>query len=175
MNYDIIGHRPGGEMKAALEALERLAAYVGPDAAERVACQFIHHLRLRLFRPYLRLHSRPCIARLSKKSHLPYRCPACLPSSLREHIGTFVHEDWSKSVISQPYCLTFEELQEIVEFCKANNVRCEINADDSWHFPGRTLAVVFTQANHCVTKAAADPPVHMVSMLRTAINEDNEG
>ena len=52
----------------------------------------------------------------------------------REKDGRRVH-------ISQPYHLHWDELQGLVEHCKAHGLRADIHAD-SWYFPGYAIVVV---------------------------------
>jgi hypothetical protein len=52
--------------------------------------------------------------------------------------------------VSQPYGLTFEEMQKIVEFCEKWGLTASIGAGfniwhPNWHFPGAVLSIVVTR------------------------------
>lgn len=47
--------------------------------------------------------------------------------------------------ISQPYVLETDDLREIVKRCDENGLHAQVRADASWHFPGMTVAVIWTR------------------------------
>lgn len=47
--------------------------------------------------------------------------------------------------ISHPYVLETEDLREIVKRCNENGLHAQVRADASWHFPGVTVAVIWTR------------------------------
>lgn len=59
-----------------------------------------------------------------------------------DHTSVWCREGKAQYLVTQPYGLSWKSLKALVEFCKVNGLRVEVSADLSWHFPGRTLAVV---------------------------------
>ncbi len=47
--------------------------------------------------------------------------------------------------ISHPYVLETKDLREIVRRCDENNLNAQVRSDASWHFPLKTVAVIWTQ------------------------------
>ena len=50
------------------------------------------------------------------------------------------------AIVAQPYKISNVEHKEAVAFCDKNGFEMEISAEPSWHFPGKSISVVFTRA-----------------------------
>ncbi len=61
----------------------------------------------------------------------------------RDHASYGVAGRKTMMLISQPYSLAEDDLRNIVQFCDKNKVKVSVTANDSWHFPGDTLLIVY--------------------------------
>lgn len=57
-----------------------------------------------------------------------------------DHVELYNRGGKPEVYVSQPYGLSWESLQKLVEFCKAHGLEAEIDTG-SWHFPDTTLLV----------------------------------
>lgn len=64
----------------------------------------------------------------------------------QDHLSEWHANRKTLSVVSQPYRLSFETIKEMTQFCENWGLTVEISAQDSWHFPGRTLFIEFKRA-----------------------------
>jgi hypothetical protein len=55
-----------------------------------------------------------------------------------DHSTTHKHPDGEYVITTEPYGTSFEDLCEIVDFCRYHKLRVDIDSDSAWH-PGRTI------------------------------------
>lgn len=55
-----------------------------------------------------------------------------------DHSTTHKHPDGEYVITTEPYGASFEDLCEIIDFCRYHKLRVDIDADSAWH-PGRTI------------------------------------
>jgi hypothetical protein len=135
--------------KSATDALKNLIKAEGSDVAERAASEVFGPIREQEFLNSRRLKKaggRLCVKRLTGK-----RCTAggshkCtrFPKGASDHNSLWSIAGKPAAYVAQPYELSLDELDSIVQFCRKHGLQCSVNAKDSWHFPGRTLSVNFT-------------------------------
>jgi hypothetical protein len=93
--------------------------------------------------------SHPCAYRL-----LGRQCPygaidqmrpegKCLPPSA-DHTTLWLRGGKPFCLVTQPYSLSWETMQQVVEWARALDLRVEVSSVASWHFPGWTLALIIT-------------------------------
>lgn len=94
-----------------------------------------------------------CVRRLlGKKCTLGYPSEVrdgsshlCLPPG-SDHWSLWNKEGKASLLVSQPYDLSYNTLKEMINFCEVNGLEVNINADATWHFPGRVVGVVWSKA-----------------------------
>lgn len=62
-----------------------------------------------------------------------------------DHRSLWNREGKPWAYVSQPYVLNTADLREIVKRCDENKLHAQVRADASWHFPGKTVAVILTR------------------------------
>lgn len=83
-----------------------------------------------------------CINRLVGRKCDYYSCVGA-PAS--DHVDLFKRSKKAHRYTSHPYGINFRDLCRIVEFCKANGLEANINAE-SYYFPGRTVMLEYKRA-----------------------------
>lgn len=90
-----------------------------------------------------------CFYHLNGEKHCPdtwsqsdySKCILLAP--IHDHLDELVKDRKTVSMLAQPYMITFQELKDTIEFCEKYGFEMEINAAQSWHFPGTTLLVEY--------------------------------
>lgn len=59
-----------------------------------------------------------------------------------DHTSVWNKEGKPHTLVSQPYDLRWEDLTELVAFCKQWGLMADVAAWPSWHFPGSALSVM---------------------------------
>lgn len=85
--------------------------------------------------------ARHCLAPLIGKRHGSYQlsCQYCFNG---DHSAVVNTEDGKKLIISQPYGLGLENMEEISRLCREHGLNATVQAE-SPYYPGRSLLVVF--------------------------------
>ncbi len=129
----------------AVEALTRLLEQEGPDGVERAAAEVLAPIREKRFcewREVERYRDLPttCVAGLFGKKHRDPFCEHCGPPAC-DHTDLFVKDGETVVFVTQPYRLAWEAMQKLVDYCRRFGLRADVSAQESWHFPGRTLVI----------------------------------
>ena len=130
----------------AVRVLAELAEREGLDDAGRAWAEVASALVKRRFCEHWRVRPAPnvtnCVGRLVGRRHRPpfYVCDHCNPPGT-DHPWLFLRNGKPTLFVSQPYTLSWDEMQRLVDWCRERGLRADVSADESWHFPGRTLAV----------------------------------
>jgi hypothetical protein len=130
----------------AVRALADLVRREGFDDAGRAWAEVASPLVRRRFCDHWRVRPAPnvtnCAGRLAGRRHKPpfYVCDHCSPPGT-DHPWLFLRDGKPALFVSQPYTLSWDEMQRLVDWCRERGLRVDLSADESWHFPGRTLAV----------------------------------
>jgi hypothetical protein len=145
-NKPDISHQP---YEAAVAALQKLAEVEGCDAAERAAKAVLGPIREKRFRDRPRLKKaggRLCAKRLSGKTCTVAGAAGCecFPKVASDHNSLWNVAGKPAVYLAQPYGLSLDEMESIVNYCRKFGLQCTIDAANSWHFPGRTLNVEIT-------------------------------
>jgi hypothetical protein len=151
-------NRPYREAVAALDAL---ISQEGSDHATRAYGEVVQDTLLANFakaRGLKRSNGAVCISRLhGKQCALGYQfsnhrtAGGCFPPGT-DHPSLWNKDGKPYCFVSQPYGLSHRTLREILAYCEANGFEVEIDAQPSWHFPGRVLTVIFTKAESVPTR-----------------------
>lgn len=63
-----------------------------------------------------------------------------------DHTRLFLKDKRPHIFTSEPYGLGWDDLKEIVAYCKEHGLEASVDAWDSWHFPGCTLLLQYRKA-----------------------------
>jgi hypothetical protein len=143
-------HKPSAEAYDAYTHLARVVEHDSADAAIRVcAAAVAPRWRTQFATCYGVKESsgRRCIQRLLGKhcaaSHWGRRCVCSPPAD--DHATLWMHAGTPALWVSQPYGLGPQALREIMAFCHEYDLECHIDTWPAWHFPGSTLAVIYSR------------------------------
>lgn len=138
--------------REAVCALQRLVREEGLDVATRASAEatcsaarsdFIRSERLRLVPGwhvcYHNLLEEECLGDESRTGICD--SPTCIPGA--DHLSEWTGQGKTRVIVSQPYHLSYEMVQETIKFCDAHGLRADLAASPSWHFPGRVLTVMY--------------------------------
>jgi hypothetical protein len=137
----------------AVASLKALVAAQSLDSARQaVSMALAESIRTSFLRDEaLRPVSDPCLHRLAGTP-----CPRdptvasgsrkvdCRPA-WADHDEMFSH-DGQHVFVAQPYRMNLGEVRDLVRICDELGLDADVSAFPSWHFPGRTLAVVLRKA-----------------------------
>lgn len=140
------GGATSAEEKEALAAMLKLQKKSGSKEANRIAAMVTCEAREKTFAAMhgVKLASSHCIQRLLGKrcrANLPGGCK-CHPQ-LNEHGRLWLKDGKPHVWTSEPYHIGHEDLKDAVAFAEANNLDVEITAEHSFHYPGRTFAMIY--------------------------------
>ena len=132
----------------AVEALTRLLKEEDPDSVERACAEILAPIREKKFLEWRELERyldlpRNCVAELLGKRHRDPCCEYCGPP-VDDHTQSFVKDGKIITLVTQPYDLSWETMHKLVEYCRRLGLRADVSAQNSWYFPGRTLAIQLT-------------------------------
>lgn len=130
----------------AMSALGKLLEAKGLDLVERAAAEVTAPARKALvFKDYQESPASACVQRLRNKRGCPHSLYSAHDSPHRapgaDHDRILLKEGKPAVYISEPYGIGWDELQELVDFCRKYGLTAEIDARRSAHFPGSTVSV----------------------------------
>lgn len=138
---------PADEL-SAIRALQKIHDRKG--SADRV---FAAAMRDRLEKEWAeenglcRAEGHICIHRL-----LDFHCPPVVQDTCElmpphtDHASLWIKDGRPHCLVSQPYELEMEDIEEIIDFCKEHDLSFDIDGYPGFHFPSRVLFVVFRPA-----------------------------
>lgn len=142
--------RPSPAYLKALAALQELAAE-SLDSVDRVYAEATTQLTENQWIKRQSVHrskASPCIRRITHGACLTAtRMEHCIcqpPGS--DHVDLWIKDGKARVYTSQPYELSWEELQEMVDFCRHDGLQADISLG-AWHFPGRTMLIEYRRQN----------------------------
>lgn len=86
--------------------------------------------------------SRQCKCNTVKGGFLTHQ-PIEIPRG--DHLSEWTRDGQTVMILSQPYGLGYEGLQETLKFCEAHDLEVSINTYPSFHYPGSILSLIFTR------------------------------
>ena len=135
-----------------VEVLKQLLESEGRDSVSRAYAEVVEPVARWDFRRDRKVASSSwpdgCVAPLFGEPHVD---PEDVDGPWCRHCGApgdhteVLLTDNGAVFVSQPYELRWEALQQLVEWCKERGLRADLSAWESWHFPGRTAAVLITR------------------------------
>ena len=141
---------PSEAFEQAVGALCDLLEAEGPESVLRAYAEVMEEAASKAFCEHWQVEQAPgstdCTARLFGKRHRDPDTPAgpscryCHPPG-SDHAKLYVRDGEGAVFLSQPYELGWEEMQELVEWCRERGLRADVSARESWYFPGWTVAV----------------------------------
>ena len=139
------------EYRAAVQVLRRLnrdAPMVYADAVhEKIKQEFAQSGRIKE-----RKYGHVCVYRL--KGARQCKCygirsgnPAYQPIEIPhgDHLSEWTRDGQTVAILSQPYGIYHEAIEETMEFCRAHDLEVRISTYPSFHYPGAVLSVIFTR------------------------------
>jgi hypothetical protein len=142
--------KPSSLCQEAVAILRRLEAEGGYDViidavAEATAEVALAHF-MRTKQVSRRRGGHVCVNRL-----LGTRCPSVcfLRIPAGDHLSEWCRGKQTVAIVSQPYGLPPEALRETMAFAEQYGLDVTMSEGPGWHFPGRTLLVVFTRQGLC--------------------------
>ena len=136
---------PSSIYRQAVNACRALLQAEGDDGVRRAYAESttnaIRDGYLRFWRLKPSRSDHVCVQRLKGE-----RCPDDLSHlKLRgaDHLSEWTDGKKTVLIVSQPYHLHYETLEQVVAFCQANGLRADVEAESAWHFPGATLLITF--------------------------------
>ena len=125
--------------KKAVCALQELIEAESLGKAERAVAEALSEPLKRL---YVKQRGVKPTSGRRVPSRLFGRRQECEPCRVwQDHPTLWIKKGHPYSYVSQPYCLSLKDMQEIVTYCAAHGLDAAIDAAGSWHFPGVTLLV----------------------------------
>jgi hypothetical protein len=84
---------------------------------------------------------------MDRHRYAPYTIPAL------DHPSVWTKDGKLHTIVSQPYHLRYEDMKQTVAMCELLGLEADVDAWDSWHFPGATLLITYRQhaRRHAVT------------------------
>lgn len=62
-----------------------------------------------------------------------------------DHLSEWMQDGHTVAILSQPYGMGHETLEETLQFCKEHDLEMRIDTYPSFHYPGAVLSVLFTR------------------------------
>ena len=141
--------RPSDTYWSAMKALEKLLKEEGSDHVERAAAEVLKGARLKQLQKagYTLTRGSSCLGRVMgyrSCRHYDYGISSHIPHDIegRDHVHLLKDKEGRYLYQSQPYGLSWENIQSLVDLCRKHDLRADVDAERSWHFPSRTLSVV---------------------------------
>lgn len=141
-------HKPTDKWIETVKALRDLIETEGVDSGERAFAEAIGEARYwrRVNNTGMYPKDGPACAHVL----LGEKCPpakrdeaqACFPPG-SDHVSLWYKAEEPVALVSEPYQLSYSALRGILRCCDENGLTVRINAQDSLHFPGRTLYVEY--------------------------------
>jgi hypothetical protein len=146
--------RPTTTYLATVNALEKLLRDESADSVERAAAEVLRDVRQKQVERRGLKHSpaTPCLARILGSRACPhsyYHPQWTIPHEPpgRDHSELLKETDGSYCYHYQPYQLSWENMQELVDLCRKHSLRADIDAGTSWWFPSRTISILIKATN----------------------------
>ena len=145
----------GEARREYIDTLKQIAA-LGDQEAFRVSAEALSKLLDTLMEAlgYRRSNGQICAARLLGgrcteygRADGPKEHPHAPPGD--DHPSLWLKDGKPHIYVSQPYGLEWDKLRALVMWCGRWGLRAAVHAE-SWHYPGRTVAVMITAAREDV-------------------------
>lgn len=133
--------KPSPLYKKAVSILQEVQKIEG--SAARVCAEVIHDQILQAFIKRNGLkpsNGARCVSRLLGKQ-CKYSLHPCTPPAV-DHISLWNKDGKPHVYVSQPYAISWKNLQQIVDYCREHGLQAQISAE-SWHFPGQTVLLEY--------------------------------
>lgn len=136
------------EAVAALAQIRKLREESGSGECKRIAAIGISEAVEQLFAAAHQVKKAPsshCIRRLLGEScgYNRGRVCSCRPPG-DDHGQLWLKDGKPHLWISQPYSIGGEMLKQAIQFAETNDLKIEVSAESSFHYPGRTFAIIYT-------------------------------
>jgi hypothetical protein len=167
--------RPSEQAKSAIAALQVVAHEESYDTASRVSAivQTDHAFEAFVKRYGLkRANGGQCIQRLTQGrcyGGYPHKRCACRPPAA-DHITLWNKDGKPAIYVSQPYGLSYKDLQETLAFCEAYHLNVLVDTWPSWHFPGHTLSLLYTAKERPLHSLDVDLAARSARLAASAIS-----
>ncbi len=142
------------EIRTARKALQDLVDVSGTDTVSRLSAEFTAPSAVEAWRSwgYKLSSGTPCVCRLIHGGGGCTQWSTRVPESSykhevpgADHTSLLLKGGKPALLLTQPYSLSHEDIQELVAFADKSGLEISIRADVSTHFPGHTLAVALTK------------------------------
>lgn len=148
-NLEAEGHKSKAEERrilvtAAEMALRKLIQEFGEDVATRAFSAAVAEDRRQTFCRHHGVKQINIPTYIDKTPRKQRPAVSQIPPAT-DHPSLWGKNGKSSLFVSQPYKLSLDDLRRIVKHCEDLNLDVEIGAGLSWHFPGRTILVVFKE------------------------------
>lgn len=121
-----------------LEYVERVIAIVTAPARHHAFAQRYHVTQRR---------GHICVERLQGKRSCTKRTCSSLfpPIPGGDHVSEWMRNGQTVCIVSQPYGVSAELFVETAQYCDAHDLDVSIDATLAWHFPGKSLLLIYTR------------------------------